>query len=141
MSVILRMIDKNHPLHAHERYLETGDGLGFCRGGKNPAKYAQSIFGQLSHPKVQELVAEHFDDLPQQIRIELRTLCNGGNATGNVRKGVQRLNTLLGGKLLREAEVLTMNRRRETADGVRIEKVRINPAIAGATRKYQRLER
>lgn len=141
MSLILRLIDKNFPLYAHEKFVETGVGLGFCLGGKNPEKYAQSIFSQLSHPKSQDFVAKHFSDLPQQIRIQLRTLCNNGNATGNVRKGVQRLNTLLGGAILREESVQTVNRRRETVDGVRFDKMRVNPAVAGATRKYQRLER
>ncbi len=135
MSVILRLIDKNHPLHAHGRYEETGNGGGFF-ASKNPDKYARTIFTSLSHPNAVAFIAKEFAGLPMQVRIALRTLCNDGNATGNVRKGVQRLNELLRGELLREEQRMRTSVRVETQNGVGYRRQVVNPSIAGAARKY-----
>ncbi len=139
MSLILTMIGKNVPLCQWKKFMDSGaEGKGFYSGGKMPTKIAQIIFSSLSHPDAVTLVAKEFPELSQQVRIELRTLCNNGNATGNVRKGVQRLNELLRGELLRERQhVEITNRRVEGVNGAYYKKDRVNPAVAGAKRKYQ----
>jgi hypothetical protein len=137
MANILRLIEMNIPLYKHASYDERrGDGYGFSAGGKNPGKIAKSIHAQLSHPETVRLVTRDFDTLPEQVRIELRTLCADTNASGNVRKGVQALNNALGGKLLSSEKGRVMNRRHETANGVAYRQMRVNPAIAGAHEKY-----
>ena len=138
MSLILTMIGKNVPLCQWKRFVDSGEnGKGFSSGGKMPAKVAQIIFSSLSHPDAVSLVAKEFPELSQQVRIELRTLCNNGNASGNVRKGVQRLNEMLRGELLREEREQVVNRRVEGVNGAYYKKDRVNPAVAGAKRKYQ----
>ena len=99
---------------------------------KNTDKTARLIFSQLSHPLSVELVAKEFDGYPADLRLILRTLCNTGNASGNVRKGVQRLDQLMKGKLLREEKHI--QHRVMGRDGW--ESRNVNPAVAGATRKY-----
>jgi hypothetical protein len=138
MALIMTMISKNVPLCQWQRFVDSGaDGAGFHAGGKNPEKIAQIIFSSLSHPDAVSLVAREFEELSQQVRIQLRTLCNNGNASGNVRKGVQRLNELLNGKLLREEKFEQYtNRRMEGASGAFYKRARVNPAVAGAQRKY-----
>ena len=134
MSLILTMIGKNVPLCQWRKFVDSGDvGKGFYSGGKMPAKIAQAIFSSLSHPDAVVLVAKEFPELSQQVR-----LCNSGNATGNVRKGVQRLNEMLLGELLREKQhVEVTNRRVEGVNGAYYKRDRVNPAVAGAKRKYQ----
>lgn len=137
MSLVLRMVHRNFPLHQWERFVDGADGLGFRFGSKNPDKEARLIFNQLSHPKVVDLLAKEFANLPEQMRIQIRTLAGSGNATGNVRKGVARLNDLLRGALLREEKFVQVTSRRvEGPNGVRFKKEAVNPAIAGAARKY-----
>lgn len=142
MSLALKLIHANKPLSQWRKYYaDTNRGaydeslkLNFSwSGSKNPAKLAQLIFSQLSHDDAVALVAREFDSFPADLRIQLRTLCNNGNATGNVRKGVQRLDKLMGGKLMR-AEVHVEKFQAKTRDGWSSKNV--NPAVAGATRKY-----
>lgn len=136
MSVILAMLHKNRSLSEWESWADTGIGAGFF-SQKNSDKLAQQIFNQLSHPKAVALVAKEFEQLPPDLRLRIRTLCNDGNASGNVRKGVQRLDQLLGGKLLRdEQHVQYQNIRVESVDGVRFKRKAVNQAAAGAQRKY-----
>lgn len=136
---ILNAIDRNIRLsEAEEVNDKQVDGHQECFWrSKSPGKYAQAIFSQLCHPRAVDFVAKHFESLPEQVRIELRTLCSKGNGSGNVMKGVQALNNKMGGKLLREERVLTTGRRVEGVDGARYVRTRVNPAVAGATRKYQ----
>ena len=135
MSLILRMLRKNVSLHQWRTFIDTGDGAGFF-SQKSPDKIAQTIFSGLSHPDTVTLVAQEFAILPQQVRLSLRDLANSGNASGNVRTGVQRLNELLKGELLREESQRVFNKRVETVDGARYRQIKVNPAVAGAKRKY-----
>ena len=132
MSVILEMLSFNVSLSQWKTYQPRYAGAGFFNS-KNADKVAQSIFSQLSHPDAVDLVAREFDALPADIRLRLGTLANEGNGSGNVRKGVQRLDRLLNGKLMRE-KVHTETFRKMGADGWQSRSV--NPAVAGATRKY-----
>ncbi len=141
MSTTLRMLSLNVPLSQWRRFeadqreagaYGTSHFLGW-NGSKNSDKLAQAIFSALSHDEAVALVAREFDGYPADLRLILRTLCNAGNGSGNVRKGVQRLDRLMGGKLLRE-EAHAERFQAKTIDGWRSKVV--NPAVAGATRKY-----
>ena len=94
---------------------------------------ATTTLTRAGHDDAVELVAREFDIYSADLRLILRTLCNTGNGSGNVRKGVQRLDRLMGGKLLRE-ETHAERFQAKTRDGWRSKVV--NPAVAGATRKY-----
>ena len=132
-QTVMRMLYRNVPLCRWESFVDSGM---FYGQSKNPDKTARLIFGQLSHEAVVRLLAREFNELPPQVRLALRDLCNTGNASGNVRKNVQRLNDMLDGKLLADKRALTFNERVETLDGVRFRRRVVNPAVAGATRKY-----
>lgn len=86
MSMVLEMLAFNVPLSQWRTYVPRKSGAGFF-GSKNTDKVAQSIFSQLSHESAIELVAKEFDTFPADLRLRLRTLCNAGNGSGNVRKG------------------------------------------------------
>jgi hypothetical protein len=129
------MLSFNVPLSQWEQYQPRNYGAGFF-SSKNTDKAAKLIFSQLSHDKAVALVAKEFELLPPDLRMRLRTLCNEGNGSGNVRKGIQRLDKLLDGKLMREeAFRQKMNIRVEGVEA-RFRSKTVNPAIAGATRKY-----
>ena len=135
--VLMRMLHRNVPLSQWGSFVDGEDGAGFYAGGKNPSKNAQSIFGQLSHEQVVQFLVVEYDGLAEQVKLEFRELCARGNGSGNVRKNVQRLNDLLGGKLLRsEAHVVHVNTRTEGTNGASYRLKPVNPAVAGATRKY-----
>jgi hypothetical protein len=128
--VVLRMVNKNVPLSQWRSYSETGDGYGFF-SRKKADHIASSIFTQLSHPEAVKIVAHEWDHLGPDIRIQLGTLASKGNASGNVIKGCQELNRLLNGRLFREDKQITTRINGRT--------LVVNPAIAGASRKYQNL--
>lgn len=127
------MLALNVPLSQWRKFEAEGRAGTVWHGGKNTDKTAAAIFAQLSHEEAVTLVAREFDSYPSDLRLILRTLCNAGNGSGNVRKGVQRLDRLMGGKLLRE-ETHVERFQVKTRDGWRSKTV--NPAVAGATRKY-----
>lgn len=133
MSTTLSMIALNVPLSQWRKFAAEDRSGTEWHGGKNTDKTAAAIFAQLSHEETVALVAREFDSYPADLRLILRTLCNAGNGSGNVRKGVQRLDRLMGGRLLREESHAELFRAR-TREGWRSKVV--NPAVAGATRKY-----
>jgi hypothetical protein len=138
-SIILAMIRKNVPLYTWRTWVDNGgEGLGFYSGGKNQDKVVRAIFNSMSHPDAVALIAQDYVNLPDGIRLGLRDLCNSSNsATGNVRKGVERCNKLLNGALLRApAQSRSVMVRTESTNGAGRRNVVVNPAIAGATRKY-----
>lgn len=141
MTTTLHMIALNVPLskwRAFEDEIASGKrAAGSFHGGKNTEKAAQAVFSSLSHDEAVALVAREFDSYPADMRLILRTLCNDGNASGNVRKGVQRLDRLMGGKLLRE-DKHEQRMQVLTRDGWRSK--RVDAAVAGATRKYGTLK-
>ena len=133
MSTTLKMLSLNVPLSQWRKFEAEGRAGTAWHGGKNTGNTAAAIFAQLSHEEAVALVAREFDGYPSELRLILRTLCNVGNGSGNVRKGVQRLDRLMGGKLLRK-ETHAERFQAKTRDGWRSKVV--NPAVAGATRKY-----
>lgn len=135
MSIVLKMLHLNYPLANWREFTERAAGCGFAIG-KNPEKTARAIFNQMSHENVVELMATEYEKLPDQVKLEFRELCSRPEASGNVRKNVQRLNKRLNGKLLREEYAQTANIRKETHDGVKYVTKKVNPAVAGAKRKY-----
>lgn len=138
MSLILGLIRANKPLHAWRSCSqELVDGAGFSAHMRDFSKVARQIYSQLSHDDVVALVAAEFDSLPAQLRLDLGTLCNGASGSGHVRKNVQKLDRLVGGRLLREADgSVYVNRRVESIDGVRFKRQRVNESAAAAQRKY-----
>lgn len=135
MNLVLQMLAFNVPLSQWRTFEPRTNGAGFFRS-KNTDKIAQAIFSQLSHESSVELVAKEFDSFPADLRLQLRTLCNSRNCSGNVSKGVTRLDRLMNGRLLREEEFKQrVNVRVEGLDVHYRSKV-VNPAVAGATRKY-----
>ena len=143
MSLVLKMLSLNVPLSQWRKFETQQREAGpysheistrfSWNGQKGPDKEARSIFNQLSHDEAVALVAREFDSFPADLRLILRSLCNEGNGSGNVRKGVQRLDRLMGGKLLREEQHVE-HFQSKTRDGWKSKAV--NPAVAGATRKY-----
>lgn len=135
-GIVLRMIHRNVPLSQWETFVDGSDGKGFSSAGKNPGKTAGIIYSQMSHEATVRLLAKEYESLPEQVKVEFRELCNSGNGSGNVRKNVQKLNTLLGGKLISSKQEIVFNERVETIDGVSYRRKKVNPAVAGAIRKY-----
>lgn len=136
-SLIMSLIASNFPLHEWKKFETDRAGLnGYFRGGKKASKEAQTIVSALSHPEVVALLVREFNLLPEHVRVQVRTLCNEGNASGNVRKGIMRLDKALNGAILRKEEDVRMNVRVEGRDGVHYRGKRVDPAIAGAARKY-----
>lgn len=125
--IVLRMIAKNVPLSQWKQYMETGDGAGFF-SQKRPEHVASEIFRQLSHPDAVVIVAHEWDQLTADVRLLLGNKAAEGNASGNVKKGCQALNKLIGGRLLREKTGVTTRVAGKT--------IRVDPAKAGAIRKY-----
>lgn len=146
--LIINMINRNVPLHTWRDYEKVqraavSNGVYRYAREKNPEKTAKEIYAQMSHPETISLVAKEWEELPTQVRQQLGFLCNDGNATGNVRKNVQRLNELLGGKLLRvnQTHQQVVNERVESVDGVVFRRRKVNEAQAAAQRKYAALKK
>lgn len=89
---------------------------------------AAAIFRQLSHPDAVAIVAHEWDQLGPEVRMALGTLADDANASASVKKGCQVLNDMVGGRLLRAKVNLTARVAGRT--------IRVDPAKAGATRKY-----
>lgn len=135
MSIALTMIRLNLQLSGWKKFDPTNRGTWTQK--EDTRKMAAIILKQCSHPDVVELIAKEFDSFPERLRIDFRTLASEPNAaSGNVRKGLQKLNDKLGGKLLREEFQQTFNKRVETADGARYKRVKVDEAKAAARRKY-----
>lgn len=136
-TIVLTMLSLNVPLsqwRSFERDVASGSrSVSVWHGGKNTDKVAQAIFTQLSHDETVKLIAREYANFAPDLRMRFNTLCNDGNCSGNVRKGVQRLNELLNGKINRDpfAEV-----ERVRDQHGRWKSKKVNQAVAGATRKY-----
>ncbi len=138
LSMTMHLLHFNRPLHTWKEQGElTTAGAGFSSRSSDARKVAQSILSQLSHPLVVDLLAQDYDRLPSAVRVMFNDLCNMGNASGNVRKNIQRLDRLLKGKILRQVhDGQFINERVETRVGVVYKKRRVNEAEAAAQRKY-----
>uniref|UniRef100_A0AAU7PFD7 30S ribosomal protein S7 n=1 Tax=Burkholderia phage vB_BgluM-SURPRISE13 TaxID=3159457 RepID=A0AAU7PFD7_9VIRU len=125
----------NEPLHKWKSFVSNDRGTYISKD--NARKIARIILKQCGHPEVIELISKEFNDFPEQLRREISDLANTSEgSSGHVRKGLQRINMALGGRLLREEREVTFNQRIETIDGVKYKSKRVDPAIAGAARKY-----
>jgi len=145
MSLALAMIQANVPLHrwktfeAERRMTDRSSSVEIGGWGrtKDWSKVARALLNSCSHPDAVDLIAREFNQFPELLRINFRTLAiEAHSASGNVRKGIARLNDRLGGAILRDKDVQTFNQRVEGVDGARYKKVRVDPAVAGAMRKY-----
>ena len=136
MSIVLKMLRVNVPLHQW-RSFDPSRFHSSALTKVDTRKLAGAILRQCSHSDVIDLLATEFNQLPEAIRIDFRTLAATQLASsGNVRKGLQRLNDRLNGKLLSQEHELVMNVRIESFDGARYKKIRVNKAVAGAKRKH-----
>ena len=139
MSITLAMIRTNTPLCKWRDFDASRAPSSFSRK-EDTRKIAQIILKQCGHADVVELIAREFSSFPDALRLDFRTLANDQSASsGNVRKGLQRLNDRLGGKLVREDIQQSFNVRVETVDGVTYRRKRVDGAVAGAKRKYGKL--
>lgn len=137
MSIALQMVQANVPL-CRWRSFDLDSRSNPCQAKHDSRKIAGTIVKQLGHPEVVDLIAKEFSLFPEQLRIDFRTLANDQQScSGNVRKGLHRLNDRLLGQLMRQDDSRTFNKRVETRDGVIYRRQRINESVAGAKRKYQ----
>ncbi|MGY6272724.1 hypothetical protein ACXIUT_23845 [Achromobacter denitrificans] len=140
MSVLLQMIQVNAPLHTWREFKQESRAQIWI-SKENSRKIAQIIMKQCGHADVINLVVSEFDTFPDTLRRDFSDLANSqGASSGNVRKGLQRINERLQGRLLRENQETYFNQRVESIDGVRYKRVRVDPARAGAMRKYGTLK-
>lgn len=140
MSLVLTMLQANVPLCEWRKFDASKRGAGGLYFKEDTRKMAALILKQCGHAEVVELVAREFNSFPERLRIDFRTLASNENsASGNVRKGLQRLNDKLGGKLLKEENGRVFMKRVETKDGVRFKRVIVDEAVAGAKKKYGKL--
>lgn len=106
-NIILWMIAHNIPLGHFEKYLEGGSlkkdvSKGSSYSMKKKETIARAIVNGLSQYAVAEQVAKEWDSFDSQIRMLITDMCNNtASLSGNVRKGVARLDQLLGGKIRR----------------------------------------
>lgn len=135
MSIALQMIQVNEPLHTWRTFKSDGRGTHISK--ENSRKIARAILKQCGHPAVIELISKEFEAFPESLRRDISDLANTAEAaSGNVRKGLQRINAALNGRLLREQRDVVFNKRVETIDGVKYKTILVDQAKAGAMRKY-----
>lgn len=140
MSTTIAMVQANVPL-CQWRTFDAGNRLGRMTAFKEDTRrIAAIILRQCGHNEVVDLVAREFSLFPERLRIDFRTLANDQQAaSGNVRKGLQRLDQKLGGELMRKSEDRVFNKRVETEAGVFYKPVKVNKSIAGAKQKYMKV--
>lgn len=103
---LLRMVALNRPLYAWREFDEAGTvgyGVGYGLGDKQLDRIAQTVVAGLSHEAVVELVRREWDGLPSVVRMRVTQLANERHAnpsSNNQRKGIVKLDRLLGGKIL-----------------------------------------
>lgn len=137
MSLVLAMVHRNIPLHKWRTFDPNSRSGAVTPKREDDRKIAAIILKQCSHQDVVDLVAQEFHLLPERLRIDFRTLASTQeNSSGNVRKGLQRLDEKLGGKLLKQEMTQTYQERVETADGAYYRRVRVDPSAVGAAKKY-----
>jgi len=141
-ALLFNLVSLNVPLSHWRQYANSDQrsgGVGFSLAGKKSEKIAQSVITQLSHNETVSLVALAWDFMPANVRMLISTLASQANCSGNVRKNLQSLNEMLSGKLLKQEFERTYRVRVEGADGARFVQKKVNEAVAGAKRKYQKV--
>jgi hypothetical protein len=149
MSLMIYLLERNIRLSEWENY--TDEGIQATRGvsgttfatmsASKSDKMANHVVSQLSHDKVVQLVASEWEKLPSVMRLLISDKCHNANCSGNARKGIQRLDKLLGGRLLTQEKFELKSRVRvESESGARYVDRRISGSEAGARKKYQLLK-
>ncbi len=140
-SILLHLLALNLPLGHCDKYnAVTVDRWSApdMWGNKALDNTARKLVNALSQYKVAEQMAKEWEGYPPLLRLRITAIANEarGHASGNVTKGIQRLNDVLGGKILAR-ETGPTERTLQIIDGrkVSVDK-RFNPAVAGAYRAF-----
>ncbi|HRH25423.1 MAG TPA: hypothetical protein PLD99_00520, partial [Parcubacteria group bacterium] len=139
-NIILWMVAQNLPLGHFEKYLEGGSLAKDASSAKSytmkkKETIARAIVNGLSQYAVAGQVAKEWDSFDPQIRMLITDMCNNtASLSGNVRKGVARLDQLTGGKIRRNGTGPT-ERKLIVVDGTVVSvRQRVNTAMTNAER-------
>lgn len=139
MSLITSMIGNNVPLSTWKTYDERRTQGGVKR--RREDNLAAEIVRQITHHAVVELLANEWENLGSDLRGRITRLCNERRdqpQSGNQSRMIERLNQVLGGRLLRAADeaVSVRDRRfnRLTGEMMIIDR-RVNQAAAIAEQR------
>lgn len=141
-NIILWMVAQNLPLGHFEKYLEGGSLAKDASSAKSytmkkKETIARAIVNGLSQYAVAGQVAKEWDSFDPQIRMLITDMCNNtASLSGNVRKGVARLDQLTGGKIRRNGTGPT-ERKLIVVDGTVVSvRQRVNTAMTNAERAF-----
>ncbi len=141
MSLMLKLISLNVPLYKWRDFAPEGSRgyLLSSLGDKHLDRIASTIISGLSHDEVIELVRREWDGLPPVVRMRVTQLANERYqrpSSNNQRKGIMKLDELLGGRILSVAQGPTVRDLR-SIDGrlVSVQK-KVRPNVAGAEQAF-----
>ena len=152
MSILLTLIHLNKPLAECKKY-RTEAELTKAVGGRDMGagrfneresrKIAQRILNALSQNAVAEQLAKEWDILPSRLRMDISDIANGGQyKSGNMTKGIQYANELLGGRILRTEKEAPTERQLRVRDGKLVSlRHRIDQAKVRAEAMYKATKR
>lgn len=135
---LLWCLARNIPLAHFDQEGDDGtrEAVGFFSAKELP-KTARRLVGGLAQYKVAEQMAREWGGYSSLLRRAITDLCNSNNHSGNVRKGILRLNECLNGRVLRrggiEEERVLIEREGRTLTATRRVRGR---AIIGAERAF-----
>jgi hypothetical protein len=148
MSLLLKLIRENRPLHTWEDHtpLEKPEppasrfstDFDWARG-RDVANIARTIVSGLTHEAVVRLVAKEWDSLPPGLRMKVTALANESYqspSSHNLAKSIQKLDAKLKGKILSKAQGPT-ERNLKVIDGkLRSLNRQVRQNVAGAERAF-----
>ncbi len=141
-NIILWMVQNNLPLGHFDKYLKEGSlerdpSKGSSYRGKKRETIAREIIGGLAQYSVAEQVAKEWDSFDSFLRMTITDMCNNTvGLSGNVRKGIARLDQLTGGKV-RRRETGPTERKLVVVDGSVVSvRQRVNTALTNAERAF-----
>lgn len=143
----LWLIDRNFPLSQWRRkecdFPDEDRASHMTFEGWNSEKKLDNvvriIVGSMSHTEAVELVASEWNFFPPILRIRLTQALNeaAGTRSGNVTKGILRLNKSLNGRVLSKVDHRMADRDLRVIGGRVVSRQRpVNPAVAGAMRAH-----
>ena len=152
MSILLTLIHLNKPLAECKKYRTEADlakelgkrDLGAGRFNERESRrVAQRILNALSQSAVAEQLSQEWDFLPSRLRMDISDIANGGQyKSGNMAKGIQYANELLGGRILRTEKDTPTERQLRVHDGKLVSlRHGIDPAKVRAQAMYKATER
>jgi hypothetical protein len=150
MSLLLKMIGLNQPLHTWQKFKaaeaqKTKAGVSSSElpfygfGEKHLNNVATVVVASLTHDEAIKLVVCEWENLPSVVRMRITQLANEryhNPSSHNQVKGIKRLDKLLDGKILSKAEGPT-ERHLGVVDGRLVSTQRaIKSNVAGAERAF-----